>query len=53
MAQIFRASGKIQQLQSAVAADALIVASLNRTRYDAGDVFAVKASGGSLTVYVY
>ena len=53
VAQIFRASGKIQQLQSAVAADALIVASLNRTRYDAGDVFAVKASGGSLTVYVY
>lgn len=53
VAQIFRASGKIQQLQSAVAGDALIVASLNRTRYDINDVFAVEARGGSLTVYVY
>lgn len=53
VAQIFRASGKIQQLQSAVAADALIVASLNRSRYDIGDVFAVETRGGSLTVYVY
>lgn len=53
VAQIFRASGKIQQLRSAVAADALIVASLNRSRYDIGDVFAVEAQGGSLTVYVY
>jgi hypothetical protein len=53
VAQIFRASGKIQQLQSAVAADALIVASLNRSRHDIGDVFAVEARGGSLTVYVY
>lgn len=53
VAQIFNASGKIRQLQNAVAADALIVASLSRSRYDIGDVFAVEARGGSLTVYVY
>lgn len=53
VAQIFNASGKIQQLQNAAASDALIVASLNRTRYSAGDVFAVEARGGNLTVYVY
>lgn len=53
VAQIFRASGKIQQLQNAAAADALITASLSRTRYDVSDVFAVQASGGRLVVYVY
>jgi hypothetical protein len=53
VAQIFRASGKIQQLQSAAAGDALIVASLSRSRHDVGDVFAIEASGGNLTVYVY
>jgi hypothetical protein len=53
VAQIFNASSKILLLQSAAAQDALIVASLNRTRYDVNDVFAVQASGGSLTVYVY
>ena len=53
VAQIFRASGKIQQLQNAAAADALIVASLSRTRYGINDVFAIEASGGRLMVYVY
>lgn len=53
VAQIFRASSKIQQLQGAAARDALITASLNRTSYDVDDVFAVEASGGRLTVYVY
>lgn len=53
VAQIFAASGKIQQLQRAAAGDALITASLNRTRYDANDVFAVQATGGRLMVYVY
>jgi hypothetical protein len=53
VAQIFRASSKVQQLQNAAAADALITASLSRTRYDVNDVFAVEASGGRLMVYVY
>jgi len=53
VAQIFGASAKIQQLQSAAARDALIVASLSRSRHDVGDVFAVDASGGRLVVYVY
>jgi hypothetical protein len=53
VAQIFNASGKIQQLQRAAAGDMLITASLNRTRYDVDDVFAVQASGGNLVVYVY
>jgi hypothetical protein len=53
VARIFDASGKIQQLQSAAAGDALITASLSRTRYDVNDVFAVQASGGNLVVYVY
>ena len=53
VAQIFNASDKIQRLQGAAARDALITASLSRTRYDVGDVFAVEATGGRLTVYVY
>lgn len=53
VAQIFRASSKIQQVQGAAARDALITASLSRTRYDVDDVFAVEASGGRLVVYVY
>jgi len=53
VAQIFNASGKIQQLQSAAAGDALISASLSRTSYDTNDVFAVQANGGRLMVYVY
>jgi len=53
VARIFNASGKIQQLQRAAAGDMLITASLNRTRYDVNDVFAVQAGGGRLMVYVY
>lgn len=53
VAQIFNASGKIRQLQRAAAGDALIVASLSRSRYDISDVFAIDASGGRLMVYVY
>ena len=53
VAKIFRASGKINQLQSAAASDALISASLSRTRYDLNDIFAVQASAGRLMVYVY
>lgn len=53
VAQIFNASAKVRQLQSAAASDALIVASLSRTRYDISDVFAIDASGGRLMVYVY
>jgi len=53
VAQIFNASGKVRDVQRAAAGDALITASLSRTRYDAGDVFAVQASGGNLVVYVF
>jgi hypothetical protein len=53
VAQIFGASSKVQQLQNAAASDALIAASLGRTKYDVNDVFAVQSSGGRLMVYVY
>ena len=53
VASILSASGKINALQSAVASDMLIAASLNRSRYDARDVFAVSRQGGQLQVYVY
>src|SRR5690606_20232669 len=53
LAQILRQSGKVNALQGAVAGDPLIMASLDRTRYGVGDVFAVDSSGGRLTVYVY
>ena len=46
-------SSKVNMLRRAANADALINASLNRTRYNAGDVFAVQRSGSQLTVFVY
>ena len=42
-----------ERLSNAVAADALISASLSRTVYDADRVFAVTRRGSKLTVYVY
>lgn len=53
VARILGASSKVQLLQGAAAADVLISASLSRTRYDAGDVFAIERRGDSLTVYVF
>lgn len=53
VAKIFAASKKIKLLQHAVTADTLIAASLDRSRHDAGDVFAVDRQGSELTVYVY
>lgn len=53
VAQILSQSGKVNALQQSVAMDPLISASLQRSRKDAGDVFAVDASGGGLKVYVY
>lgn len=53
VASIFRSSSKVGQLQAAVSGDPLIAASLDRTRYGIGNVFAVDRSGGALTVYVY
>lgn len=53
VAQILAKSKKINLLRRAVMSDALITASLGRTRYDAGDVVAVQRKGGQLVVYVY
>ena len=53
VAQILAKSKKINLLRRAVMSDALITASLGRTRYDAGDVIAVQRKGGQLVVYVY
>jgi hypothetical protein len=51
--RLFRHSSTIAVLQNAVYGDPLITASLQRSRYDVGDVFAVETRGGQLTVYVY
>lgn len=53
VAQILAKSKKINLLRRAVMSDALITASLGRTRYDAKDVVAVQRKGGQLVVYVY
>ena len=53
VAQILAKSKKINLLRRAVMSDALITASLGRTRYDANDVVAVQRKGGQLVVYVY
>jgi len=53
VAAILSKSPKMNLLQRAVMADALIAASLGRTKYDAGDVVAVQRKGGQLVVYVY
>lgn len=53
LAQILRRTTRIDLLQDAAARDGLIAASLARTRYDFGDVYAVDARGNQLTVYVY
>jgi len=53
VAALLAKSQKINLLRRAVMADALITASLGRTRYDAGDVVAVQRKGGQLVVYVY
>ncbi|MDB5541498.1 MAG: hypothetical protein JWQ89_3225 [Devosia sp.] len=53
VAQILSRSQKINLLRRAVMSDALISASLGRTRYDAGDVVAVQRKGGQLVVYVF
>jgi hypothetical protein len=53
VAQILTKSKKINLLRRAVMSDALITASLGRTRYDAGDVVAVQRKGGQLVVYVF
>lgn len=46
-------SQKINLLRRAVMSDNLIMASLSRTRYKAGDVVAVERKSGQLVVYVY
>lgn len=46
-------SQKINLLRRAVMGDNLIMASLSRTRYNAGDVVAVERKSGQLVVYVY
>lgn len=53
VARVLGSSGKIRVLQNAVAADVLLSAALNRTRYDAGDVYAVERNGSQITVYVF
>jgi hypothetical protein len=53
VAQILARSQKVNLLRRAVVADALISASLSRTRYDANDVVAVQRKAGQLVVYVY
>lgn len=53
IAQLLGKSQKIQLLQRAVTMDNLIMASLGRTKYDAGDVVAVQRRSGQLVVYVY
>ncbi len=53
VAKILVRSKKINLLQRAVLQDQLIMASLSRTRYDAGDVVAVQRQQEQLVVYVY
>jgi len=53
VAAILGKSQKINLLRRAVMQDNLIVASLQRTSYDAGDVVAVQRAQGQLVVYVY
>lgn len=53
VAALLAKSQKINLLRRAVMSDALITASLGRTRYDANDVVAVQRKGGQLVVYVY
>lgn len=53
VAQILARSQKVKLLQRAVMQDQLIMASLSRTKYDAGDVVAVQRQKGQLVVYVY
>lgn len=53
VAQILARSQKVNLLRRAVMQDQLIMASLSRTRYDAGDVVAVQRQKGQLVVYVY
>ena len=53
ISQVLGQSQKMRQMWGAVANDALIATSLNRSRHDATDVFAVTDTGGELTVYVY
>ena len=53
VAQILRQSGKVNALQDAAARDPLIAASLDRSNRSAGQVVAVAASRGNLTVFVY
>lgn len=53
VAQILARSQKVNLLRRAVMADALISASLGRTRYDVNDVVAVQRQKAQLVVYVY
>lgn len=53
VAQIFARSGKVNTLQSAVANDALIMATLSRSGYSASDVVAVQRRNAQLMVYVF
>jgi hypothetical protein len=46
-------NGNVQMVQQLAAADPLVSASLERTRYRADNVLGVGESGGTLTVYVY
>lgn len=53
VAALLAKSQKINLLRRAVTGDALITASLGRTRFDANDVIAVQRNGAQLVVYVY
>ena len=53
VAQILARSQKVNLLRRAVMADALISASLGRTKYDVNDVVAVQRQKAQLVVYVY
>ena len=53
VAALLAKSQKINLLRRAVISDALITASLGRTRFDANDVIAVQRKGAQLVVYVY
>jgi hypothetical protein len=46
-------NGNMQMVQQLAAADPLVSASLDRTRYGAGNVLGVGQANGTLTVYVY
>jgi hypothetical protein len=53
VAQIFARSSKVNTLQGAVVNDALIMATLSRSGYDASDVVAVQRRNTQLIVYVF